>query len=184
MAVRLPRHLVAARPWRSRVGRLLHRALDEAGWGALDRDRDPGRAPIRAELEGLAMNHERKPRVLLLEVEVRTSERTGRPWYAAWLGKARIIGFEADEPNERGHKVIRLFVEEPEPRDGPRKAPAKLPERDSASKRVQDPSTAHARPAASGRPFRRAAEKARRERVAGEILDERGGGELDDPIPF
>jgi hypothetical protein len=49
------------------------------------------------------MSYERKPRVLLLEVEIRTSARTGRPWYSAWLGRARVIGFEADEPNERGH---------------------------------------------------------------------------------
>jgi hypothetical protein len=64
------------------------------------------------------MSYERRPRVLLLEVEIRTSERTGRPWYSAWLGRARVIGFESDEPNERGHKVIRLFVEEPDPRPG------------------------------------------------------------------
>jgi hypothetical protein len=31
----------------------------------------------------------RQPRVLLLEVEVRTNERTGRPWYAAWFGRGR-----------------------------------------------------------------------------------------------
>jgi hypothetical protein len=35
---RLPRHLLAARPWRSGPGRLLHRALDAAGWCALDRE--------------------------------------------------------------------------------------------------------------------------------------------------
>ena len=58
---------------------------------------------------------DRKPRVLLLEAEIRTSERTGRQWYSAWLGKARLVGFEANELNDRGHKVIRFFAEEPEP---------------------------------------------------------------------
>jgi hypothetical protein len=67
------------------------------------------------------VSYEGKPRVLLLEVEVkiRTSERTGQPWYSAWLDKTRLIGLEADEPNERGHKVIRFYAEEVEPRDGP-----------------------------------------------------------------
>lgn len=61
---------------------------------------------------------DRKPRVLILEVEVRTSERTGRQWYSAWLGRCRLVGFEAKEVNDRGHKVIRFFAEEPEPRPG------------------------------------------------------------------
>jgi hypothetical protein len=74
--------------------------------------------------------------VLLMEVEARVSERTGKPWYSSWLGRCRVIGFKADEPNERGHRVIRLFLEEPEPRDGPRKPPASHPGRDSGSGRA------------------------------------------------
>jgi hypothetical protein len=106
MPTRLPRHLLVARPPRSRAGRLLHRMLDRQADAALDRDRDPGRQPTAAEMGSFAMTHdrERRPRVLLMEVEARVSERTGRPWYSAWLGKARLIGFEADEPNERGHR--------------------------------------------------------------------------------
>ena len=66
------------------------------------------------------MNAPRKPRVLLLEVEIRTSERTGRAWYSAWLGRARLVGFEAEQPNTRGHRVIQFYAEEPEARDGVR----------------------------------------------------------------
>jgi hypothetical protein len=44
------------------------------------------------------------------------SERTGRSWCSWWLGKVRVLGFEADEPNARGRRAIRLDVEEPEPR--------------------------------------------------------------------
>ena len=60
----------------------------------------------------------RQARVLLLEVEIRTSERTGRPWYSAWLGKGRLVGFEAEELNDRGHRIIKFYAEEPTPRDG------------------------------------------------------------------
>jgi hypothetical protein len=58
----------------------------------------------------------RAPRVLLLEVEVRTSERTGRQWFSAWLGKARLIGFEDTEPNARGFKTIKFYAEAPTPK--------------------------------------------------------------------
>jgi hypothetical protein len=60
----------------------------------------------------------RPARLPLLELEVRRSERTGRAWYSGWLGKARVIGFEAREPNDRGHGVIQVFVETPQPRNG------------------------------------------------------------------
>jgi hypothetical protein len=66
----------------------------------------------------MTYDRERRPRALFAELEIRVSERSGRPWYSAWLGRCRLIGFEDPEPNERGHKVIRLFVEEPDPRPG------------------------------------------------------------------
>ena len=46
------------------------------------------------------------------------SERTGRPWYSAWLGKARLVGFEDAEPNERGHRTIKFYAETPTPKPG------------------------------------------------------------------
>jgi hypothetical protein len=125
------------------------------------------------------------PRVMLMEVEIRTSERTGRPWYSARLGRARVIGFEAEEPNERGHRVIRLFVEEPS-RDGPPRSPAKPPGRDSGSGREIEPRSTDARPEGSQRPLRRESATARRERVAGEVATAYGLGEgdPDDALPF
>ena len=51
--------------------------------------------------------------MLLLEVEIRTSAK-GTTYYTAWLGKARLVGFESDELNERGHRVIRFDDEEPQ----------------------------------------------------------------------
>jgi hypothetical protein len=70
MLSRLPRHLLASRAWRSRTGRQLHRALDAAGWQALDRDRDGGRAPAAGEVSEMT-----SPRVLLTTLSVRTSAR-------------------------------------------------------------------------------------------------------------
>jgi hypothetical protein len=153
VAVRLPRHLVA-HPWRSRMGRVLHRALDATDWTA--RDRDPGRAPTQAALEGRAMSHDRecRPRALFAELEIRTSERTGRAWYSAWLGRCRLTGFEADELNERGHRVIKLYVAEPEPRDGPPRPAAKPPKRDPGPRRATEPSNAGACSEGSQRPSR------------------------------
>jgi hypothetical protein len=46
------------------------------------------------------------------------AEDGGSPCARAAAALAAVIGFEADEPDERGHKVIRLFVEEPDPRPG------------------------------------------------------------------
>jgi hypothetical protein len=114
---RLPRHFLAAAP-RSRTGKRLHAALDRQADVALDRDRDGSRPPTATELEGWRMTYERKPRVLLMEIEQRVSERTGRPWHSAWLGRAKVVGFEAEEPDARRHRVIRLFVEEPDLRPG------------------------------------------------------------------
>jgi hypothetical protein len=103
-----------------------------------------------------AMSHdrERRPRALFAELEIRTSERTARQWLSGWLGRCRLIGFEADQPNERGHRVIKLYVEEVEPREGPLRPATKPPERDSAARRPTEPPSAGARPGASGRPFR------------------------------
>ena len=57
----------------------------------------------------------RPPRVLLFEAEIRTSANA-KTDYSTWLGKARLVGFESDELNKRGHRVIRFHAEEPQPR--------------------------------------------------------------------
>jgi hypothetical protein len=64
------------------------------------------------------MPYNTKPRVLLMELELRKSEKTGRAWGSGFLGKSRVIAFEADEPNQRGHRFLKVFVEEPDPRPG------------------------------------------------------------------
>jgi hypothetical protein len=84
----------------------------------------------------MSHDRERRPRALFAELEIRTSERTGRPWYSAWLGRARIIGFEADEPNERGHSERPMpaswrwtsrRTRRKEPRDVASQAPEVMP---------------------------------------------------------
>jgi hypothetical protein len=83
---RLPRHLQGG-PWRSSTGRALHAGMDRAADRALAADRDHGRAPRPGETEkSMPHDRERRPRALFAELEVRVSERTGRPWYSAWLG--------------------------------------------------------------------------------------------------
>ncbi len=101
-----------------------HRDLDRQYADALARDggdRGHGHALVQSRLrrqDTRSMNAPRKPRVLLLEVEIRTSERTGRAWYSAWLGRARLVGFENEQPSTRGHRVIQFYAEEPEARYG------------------------------------------------------------------
>jgi hypothetical protein len=138
----------------------MHRALDAAGWAALDRDRDPGRPPAIPELErinAVTYDRERKARVLLLELEEAVSAK-GTTYWRGWAGKARLIAFRNAERNERGLPTVRIYAEEPEPRDGTREAGQKAP----------------ARPLA--RPEAPQDRGARQHRT--------GGGDLDDPIPF
>lgn len=113
-----------------------HRELDRAAARAMGDT--PGHMLVRSRhrLKDQRTMTDRKPRVLLLEAEIRTSERTGRQWYSAWLGRCRLVGFEADEPNERGHRVIRFYAEEPEPRDGPPELRRRAPDDDGASRSV------------------------------------------------
>jgi hypothetical protein len=129
MSSRLPRHLLVVHPWRSRAGRQLHRELDRAGWQALARDRDPGRMPAAGEVSVMT-----NPRALLAVLSQRTSTR-GQSCLSGWLGKARVIGFEGD-PDQHGNPTWRIFVAEPEPRDGPPGPTPKPPGRDSASGRT------------------------------------------------
>ena len=98
------------------------------------------------------MNAPRKPRVLLLEVEIRSSERTGRAWYSAWLGRARLVGFDTEQPNTRGHRVIQFYAEEPEPRDATPALRQRAPQREAPSAGPGVPSATGARPDGAERP--------------------------------
>jgi hypothetical protein len=128
MPSRVSRHALAARPWRSRTGRRLHRALDATGWQALDRDRDPGRAPAAGEVSVMT-----SPRVLLTTLSVRVSAK-GRQYLSGWLGKASVVAF-AGQPDKHGNPTWDVYLSEPEMRDGPQRPSAKPPERDSAAGR-------------------------------------------------
>ncbi|MGD9508352.1 MAG: hypothetical protein AB7O95_03280 [Geminicoccaceae bacterium] len=159
-----------------------HRELDRRA--ALAMGEQPGHALLRSRnrLKDMRSMSDRKPRVLLLEVEIRTSERTGRHWYSAWLGKARLIGFEAEEPNDRGHRVIRFYVEEPAGTPAARQRP---PRSDAGSASAEVPTSAAGRPGISYRAPQPESARTRQERVAGEILRERGDEEvLNDSLPF
>ena len=190
MPGRLPRHLLAARPWRSRTGRRLHRALDAAADAARDRDRDPGRAPTHTTLEDLAMSHDHKPGIVLAELWERQSQH-GNRYFAGFLGGlslALLRDGERPHPTRPDETVVvwRLVAQEREPRDGPRKAPARPPERDPGPAGSGVSPSAGAAPGASQRPGRRESEAARRERVTDEIATAYGLGDSDpnDPLPF
>ena len=164
-----------------------HRELDRQCARAMGEA--PGHAllPSRLRLKDMKSMSDRKPRILLLEAEIRTSERTGRQWYSAWLGRCRLVGFETDEPNERGHRVIKFFAEEPEPRAGT-PAPARDAQTgDRASTRTSEPASPAGRPGGAYKAPRRESEQARHDRVAGEVAERygvRGDADLDDEIPF
>ena len=144
MPSRVSRHALAARPWRSRTGRRLHRALDATGWQALDRDRDPGRAPAAGEVSVMT-----SPRVLLTTLSVRVSAK-GRQYLSGWLGKASVVAF-AGQPDKHGNPTWDVFLAEPEPREGP----PRPPERDPGSGRATtEPSSARASPVALEGPSR------------------------------
>lgn len=170
-----------------------HRSLDRRYAEALARDGGDlahGHALVMSRnrlKDARTMTTPRKPRVLLVEVEIRTSERTGKAWYSAWLGKARLIGFEAEEANARGHRVIQFYAEEPEPREG---APAPLRRaqgREATDAGSTAPLASTARPGGSYRASQRESDAACRERVSAEIA--RGPGvhsdnDLNDVIGF
>ena len=190
MPGRLPRHLLAARPWRSRTGRRLHRALDAAADAARDRDRDPGRAPTHTTLEDLAMSHDRKPGIVLAELWERQSQHGNTYFSGFWGGLqvALLCDGERPHPTRPDETVVvwRLVAQEREPREGRQKPPARPPERDPGPERGNEPRSAGARPDAPGRPPRRESETARRERVAGEVATAYGLGDRDpdDTLPF
>ena len=144
----------------------------------------PGHALMRSRhrLKDTRSMSDRKPRVLLLEAEIRTSERTGRQWYSAWLGRCRLVGFESDEPNDRGHRVIRFYAEEPDGAPTARQRPSGS--EDIAASTAGTPASAVARPGDRYRAPRPESVRAQRERVAGEILREYGDEEMSDAIPF
>ena len=129
----------------------------------------------------------RRPRVMLLEAEIRTSGRTGRPWYSAWLGRCRLVGFESEKPNARGHRVIRFYAEEVDPRESTPAPRQCAPEREAADRRTDVLVRPDGRPGGADRVLRLVSAEARQERVSGEDAGDYGvesDQDLDDDIPF
>jgi hypothetical protein len=71
----------------------------------------------------MSYDRERRPRVLLLELEEVVSAK-GMTYWRGWAGKARLVASRSAEPNERGYPTVRIYAEEPEPRPHPQLAMA------------------------------------------------------------
>jgi hypothetical protein len=68
------------------------------------------------------------PRVLLMTLAERTSGK-GNVYLAGWLGKARLVGFKAKEPDRYGNEVWEIYAQEPEPKADSDQAPTRNAER-------------------------------------------------------
>jgi hypothetical protein len=56
------------------------------------------------------------PRVLLMQLAERTGAK-GNTYLSGWLGKARLVGFKAKEPDRYGNEVWEIYAQGPEDRD-------------------------------------------------------------------
>ena len=50
-------------------------------------------------------------RVLLCQLSVRKSARTGKSYLSGWLGRSRLIGFQAAEPDRWGNVCFDVFLQ-------------------------------------------------------------------------
>lgn len=100
----------------------LHRRLDDAAAEAMSRDdgeligRDGALMRPRDRRKDMqTMQRPKTPKVLLLTLSERTSA-TGNRYVSGWLGKARLVGFLADEPDAHGNPQWNVYAAEPESR--------------------------------------------------------------------
>ncbi len=98
-----------------------HRQLDREHSEAMARDGgNDGQADIARpriwRRDATVSGGRSEPKVLLLELVQRTSAK-GTIYLTGWMAKARLVGFLAPEPNERGDQVWRIYVQEPQPRE-------------------------------------------------------------------
>jgi hypothetical protein len=109
------------------IARDTHRQLDRAYAESEARDErtrmnnvssDPPdiARPTRWRKDPTVSGGKSEPKVLLLELVQRTSAK-GTIYLTGWMAKARLVGFLAPEPNERGDQVWRIYVQEPQPRE-------------------------------------------------------------------
>ena len=66
------------------------------------------------------------PRVLLMMLSERTSAK-GTAYLSGWLGKAKLVGFKAKEPDRYGNEVWEIYAQEPEPKSDSDQAPPQQP---------------------------------------------------------
>jgi len=59
----------------------------------------------------------REPRVLVLKLRQRTSER-GNIYLDGWMGQAKLLGFKEVEPDEYGNEVWSVYAVTPQPKAG------------------------------------------------------------------
>ena len=57
-----------------------------------------------------------QPRVLLCQLSVRKSQRTGKSYMTGWLGKSRLIAFQSAEPDRWGNVCFDVYVQAVEAR--------------------------------------------------------------------
>jgi hypothetical protein len=105
----------------SNVARDQHRRLDrdfdaaEVRDGGDDGQPDIAR-PRRWRQDTVSGNRPREPRVLLMQLTQRVSER-GNAYLTGWLGKAKLVGFKG-EPDEHGNERWNVYAAEPQPKAG------------------------------------------------------------------
>lgn len=73
--------------------------------------------PRRWRTDTVSGNRPREPKVLLLQLSERTSG-TGTRYFSGWLGKARLVGFLADEPDRDGNPLWNVYAAEPQLKAG------------------------------------------------------------------
>ena len=90
-------------------------------------------------------------RVLLTTLSRRTSTK-GNEYLAGWLGKASVVAFPG-EPDKFGNPTWDIFVNQPEPRDGPPAPPQRAQGREAALGHRAVPPAPGGRPGAPERPY-------------------------------
>jgi hypothetical protein len=100
----------------------LHRRLDTSFAESLARDGGElvehcgALIPPRLRRKDMrTMSGPREPKVLLMQLAERTSGQ-GRRYFAGWLGKARLVGFLAEETDRDGNPLWNIYAAEPAPR--------------------------------------------------------------------
>jgi hypothetical protein len=110
-------------------------------------------------------------RVLLMRLSIRESSR-GIPYLSGYLGCARVVAFKTKEPDKFGNEQWKLYVSEPEPKDGQTRAKAR-------GQGTWDRSRDHDLPTGETREYRNERSDPRQQRIdelAGRF-DERGPDE-------